>query len=386
MIRRVALAFIALAATAAVGGPLRTAVVMYPGQQITHTSTGALLTYTVTPPRSIGVKFDQYGNTARLNATKPGEMKVSFEFADNRIGEVLLVSVVKRDVFDRYERATNAMNSIDGAAVSVAGKDVFVSGRLYSAADMQRCIDIEASVGAVCAAQMASAAPVVHPELGFVPRASLELIEKPKSVTSAFTSGVEGDSDWEAIVRFGDIPVLSVTESNRLELLRWALRFVSRVNAIAAAVRKSAAEGKTYPVTFHAAPDGTAFRIWCLWNFNQGSGGEVLAKIPARDLQPVTTQSGIAADRLINWWMALLQDSVRSYVLAERPLRSTGASSLSPLAPLYDNALRLRGSQLTTDSAAVALARGYFSLQFAAGRDPLADVLTTVPADFAAAP
>ena len=385
MIRLSALAVALFAAAGAVAGPLRIHVVMYPGQQVTHTSSGALLTVVVTPPGSIGVKFDQYGNTVRLNATKPGEMKVACEYADNRIGEVLLVSVVKKDVFDRFERAGSVLSGVEGATVSVAGRDVYVTGKLYSVADMQRCTDLEGS-GVVCAAQMASAAPVVHPELGFVPRASLEIIERPNTVPSAFTTGVEGDSDWDAIVRFGDVPVLRVTEANRVGLLGWAIHLVGRLNGISSAVRKSAAEGRTYPVTFHAVSDGTSFRISALWNFDQGSGGEVLARIPARDLQAVSAQSGIAADRLIEWWMALLQDSMRGYILAERPIRSAGAATLSPLAGLYDNALRLRGSQLTADTAAVALARGYFSLQFAAGRDPFADVLTAVPADFAAAP
>ena len=63
-------------------------------------------------------------------------------------------------------------------------------------------------------------------------------------------------------------------------------------------------------------------------------------------------------------------------------LRSAGAATVSPLVPLYDAALRLRGSELASDSAGVALARGYFAMQFESGHEPLADVLTSIPADF----
>lgn len=391
MIRISSAAFLMLfgALSTAAAVPLRTHVVMATGQQLTHTTSGSLLTVKAVPEKAVAIHFTQYGNTVTLSATRTGEAKVMCEYADNRIGEVLLVTVVTPAVRQRYESTVSSLGSMEGvgeSSISAVRDRVFVTGKLYSASDLERCVAREkesaGGVRMVCAARLASAAPAIHPELGFVPRASLELDESASSTSNAFTSGVEGPSTWSVVVRFGDVPVFRAAASDREAILGWSLGLVSRLNAIADESRRAAASGHPFPVAFRSAVNGSNVEIRGSWNFSQGSGGEVVAKVPADELRDTSAQSGIAAERLVAWWAALLEDAFRAYVFAERPIRSTGAATGSPLAPLYDNALRLRGSEMAPDSAGVALARGYFALQLESGREPLADVLTSIPADF----
>lgn len=377
---------IGTAAAVAAPATLRVPLVMYPGQEVTHSTRDALLTVAATPKGRVAVHFDQYGNTVHLRATAAGEAKVLCELADNRIGEVLVVSVVKRETYDRYQRAVAAMSGVEGIdenSITAIGDRVVVAGTLYSVSDLQRCARLEQTKGTVCAARLASAATVAHPELGFLARASVEIGEETRTVNSAFTSGVEGASQWNAVVRFGDVPVLRAAGGDRESLLGWTSKLVARLNAIAESARRDAEVGRPYPVTFRVSSNEGGYQISALWNFGQGKGGEVIAAIPADALQDVGRDAGNSADRLMQWWVALLQDSFRAYIMAERPIRSAGATTSSPLTALYNDALRLRGSQLSLDAAPVALARAYFAEQFAAGRDPLANLLTSIPSDFA---
>jgi hypothetical protein len=379
-------AFTALAAPEATRIPL----VMTTGQTVVHTAPTGLLTVTVVPRGSIVAHFDQYSGSVRLTAARLGVAKVLCEFVDNRIGEVLLVTVVSRSAQQRYERAAAALaglEGIDGNSVLALPDRTAVVGTLYSMADFQRCLALERAGarggdGVVCAARLSSAATALHPELGYLPRASLSVQERPATLSNTYTTGMEGESQWTALVRFGDVPVLRVGATDRNVLFGAATRFVARLNSIADRLRQDAAIGRAYPVTFTASSTGGFHQISAHWNFNQGSGGEMLLRVPAADLQEVSRESGVGGERLMQWWAALLQDSFRAYVLAERPLRTGGVSTPSPLAPLYNDALRLKGSQLAVDSSGASLSRAWFAQQFAAGRDPLTDLLIKVSPDF----
>jgi hypothetical protein len=390
IMRALAGSLMALTAVSSLAAPpLRVPLVLAAGQKVTHATAAPLLTVTVVPPGSVVAQFDQYGTTVRLTGVRPGDAKVLCEYVDTHIGEVLVVSVVPREVAQQFERTSTALGGIEGldaGSIVTTRTRVAVTGNVYASGDLQRCIAIEhtgaetRAAAPVCAVHLSSAAAAVHPELGYVARASLQLEERAAAVGSAFTSGMEGSSTWSITIRYGDVPFLRAAASDRQALLGWAVPLVSRLNDIADRVGREAQSRHAYPVTFDSSAVGADYRINGHWNFNQGSGGELLARVPAAHLEDAGRAAGTSGDRFLRWSMALLQDAFRAYVLAERPLRTVSGPT-SPLRVLYDEALRLRGSQLTVDSAAVSLARAYFSQEFAAGHDPLAGVLAAVPAE-----
>src|SRR5258708_16045982 len=300
-----------LTASVAVAAPeaARIPLVMTSGQTVTHTAAAGLLTVTVVPPGSLVAHFDQYSGSLRLTASRPGVAKVLCEFVDNHIGEVLLVSIVSRDVLQEYERTTAALSGLEGVdshSVLALPDRIAVVGTLYSMADLQRCLSLEHRTGRahengpVCAARISIAATVVHPELGYQSRARLAVQEQPSTVTSTYTAGMEGESKWTVLVRFGDVPVLRASATDRNALLGTATRLVARLNDIAERLRRDAGAGRAYPITFSASYAGAFHQISAHWNFNQGSGGEVLLRLPPADLQDVSHDSGLSGDRLLD--------------------------------------------------------------------------------------
>ena len=277
----------------------------------------------------------------------------------------------------RADAAANARSALSGIEGLDSGSFVslndraLISGTVYSIDDLTRCVryESEARGSAICAVRLASVSAAVQPEHGWYPHASLEIID---DINGSLVT-----------VRFGDVPVLRGLSSDRKRLLSWTTALVSRLNRIATETTRNAHLGKPYPVTFHASFASNNFELRGSWNFDQGRGGDLVATIPAADLQPISAVANVPPERLFNWWAALLQDSFAMYVLSTRPMQ-TESSTPSPLKSMYERALSIRRAHPNTPSGATALALAYFSMSFSSGADPLDGVLTSVPPAFGA--
>lgn len=378
-----------LAALDGNASPARISIVLHVGQEIQHSSAAQLLTVSVapSPQRSpVSFRYDRYGNSVTVKGASAGSAKLLCEFADNRIGEVLLVTVVPRELYDRYRRVTSAMSGIEGTdarAIVFAGRTVVISGSVYGARDQETCASLESIGGVVCGARLASASYVVRPETRAVPRASLEVREDAEVLESSTTRGVEGASRWTAIVRLGDVPVFHLASTEGQAVIGSAASLVAGLNRMAEKWRANTLRtGRAYPATFRVIPTGSGYNVTSLWNFSQGSKHEVLGFLRAADLQIASDAAGVSSDRLVGWWTALLEDAFRFYFSAERPSKSSTTSERSPLFALYEDALRLHGSSLDRENAAIELGRAFFARQLVTDADPLGGVLTRVPTDF----
>lgn len=384
----VVLVLAAHAASAAAPATVRVPMVLYAGQQLQYTAQSPLLTVSIVHgAQAVDYRFDRYGRGLTLTAKAAGDAKILCEHADNRIGEVLLVTVVSREVHQRYERVVSAVSGLEGLSrrdVAVAGGTIVVAGNVYSQRDLLACTALEKTgSGVVCAVRLSSASFVVQPTSPSTPRASLELEERATSIESGPTTGIEGNSKWFATVRVGDVPVLQLASPERTAVLATASKLVAGLNDVATKWRANADEtGRPYPVSFrmNSKPDG--YEVTSLWNFRQGSKRERLATLSTADLQYASDKAGVPPERLVSWWAALLEDAFRCYFNAERPARSSTAQKRSPVVTLYEDALRLHGSSLDRYTAAVELSRAYFAKQLVNGSDPFAAILTTVPPDF----
>lgn len=388
MRRSVLFAALLLLPLGASAEPRHVSLVLYPGQELTHAAAAPLLTVnTIAGGKSpLVVKFDQYGTRIQLLARSIGNATLLCEYSDNQVGEILSVSIVPRKLFDLHQRSLNALRGVEGLGpedITVAG-DVVVTGLLYSQGDLERCLALEReSPSIVCAARLSSAAAIAAPSLGYAARANLE------SRWDAATYGADsGDSafapKWTATVRLGDVPVFRGISSDRARLVGTAARFTRRLNSVITEWRtETERKGTPYPVTFRAKPRGNTFELTALWSFGHGSKGDALATLSLDDLAPVAAAAGVTPDRLVQWWLAALEDAFRLYFMAERPVRAGATAATSPLLRLYQSALRLRHAELDPYSAPTAVARAYFAMRLSSARDPFETLLTTPPPDFA---
>lgn len=338
----------------------------------------------------VGVSFDQYGRTLSLQGKKTGEAKLLIEYTDSNIGEIIRVVVVEKPVADRYQFALSSLagvEALDPNAIHAAADQLVITGTMYSAADLQRCIALEqqgqpvtkarrkaAAVRVVCAARLSPAAVAVHPDQGYDARANLAISEEPAPAGAGAQQGAEGESIWRATVRFAEVPILQMTSRNRADLLARLGRFVAKLNHSIGEWKRTAEARAMYPTTFTARPTPTGHELRMTWKFDQGRAGEALVSFTPADVQDAAARAG-GADRLVQWWAAVLQDTFRLYLMAARPLRTLTGADDDPLLALYRRAVRISGGQFDRTNAAVALARAHFATRLATGSDPFTTVL-----------
>jgi len=410
-----AIAFLILTSTVwGAEGPQRKRIVMYKGEQLVVTTEGSIATVTAPAGTNDGANqivryvFDQYGRNIALQALKVGEVKLLVENTDSQIGEIAHVIVTDKPTSDRYRYVVGALTGIQGIAsedIHVAGDQVIVTGNVYSVPDLSRCSVLETQKMAapappprkprnapaplpkiLCMAHLSSGAPAIYPQLGYIPAVSLQINETASAMSGGPTTGMEGSSSWAGIVRLGDIPVLTLTSPDRVQLIARAARFAKKLDRSVVEWKKQAESNRVYPTTFNARLVAGTYEIGMTWKYDQGTRGEALIGLTPEELQQASVRSGGGSDRLIQWWSGILQDAFRLYYLATRPSRTLSSAGQGPLLPLYQNALRLSGSNFERSNAPVALARSYFSIKSATGKDPFENLLTQPPADFQPGP
>jgi hypothetical protein len=223
----------------------------------------------------------------------------------------------------------------------------------------------------------------VAPSLGYAARANLQTHWDASAYGSENARGPSSEPKWTVTVRLGDVPVFRAVSVDRSRLVGTAGRLTRKLNTLIAAWRKETEQkGTAYPVTFHAWPRRGAFELAARWSFGHGSTGDLLATPLLDDLAPVAAEAGVTSDRLMQWWLALMEDAFHLYFMAERPVRAGAAATTSPLLRLYQSALRLRHAELDPHSAPTAVARAYFAMRLASARDPFETLLSSPPADF----
>jgi hypothetical protein len=285
---------------------------------------------------------------------------------------IVICRVARADAVSDARAALAGIEGLDSAAFVTLNDRALIAGTVYSIDDLTRCIryESESHGSAICAARLASVSAAVQPEHGWYPHASLEIAD-------------QGTAGSIVTVRFGDVPVLRALSTDRKRLLAWTTALVARLNRIATETTRNAHLGKPYPVSFHATFGASAYELRGSWNFDQGQGGDLVASVPAADVQPLSAAANVPPERLFSWWAALLQDSFSLYVLTSRPMR-TETSGPSPLKSMYERALTIRRSHPETPTGATALAQAYFAMSFASGSDPFDSLLTSVPPTFGA--
>jgi hypothetical protein len=386
--RRLVLLAVLLLAPLAPAAPRYVALVLYPGQQLTYAAAAPLLTVNAgaQQKRPVTFTFDQYGTRIQLVARTAGTATLLCEYADNHIGEIVSVSVVPRKLYDLHQRTLNALRGVEGLSgddVMAAG-DVVVTGKLYAQGDLERCLSLERETArdtphVVCGARLSSASAIVTPGLGYTARANLEA----QSDVATFGANGTDALTWTVTVRVGDVPVFRAVSSDRTRVVGTAGRLAHKLNGVIDAWRaQTEQKGTAYPVTFRAKPRADGYEVTALWSFAHGTTGDVLATLSLDDLAPVAAGAGVTPDRLVQWWLALLEDAFRLYFMAERPVRAGANATSSPVLSLYQSALKLRHAELDPHTAPTAVARAWFALRLASGRDPFENLLTTPPPDF----
>lgn len=388
MRRTVLFAALLLLPPAAMAAPRHTSLVLYPGQELTYASAAPLLTVTTLAEgkRSLAVTFDQYGTRIQMIAKAIGNATLLCEHADNRIGEIVTVTIVPRKLFDLHQRSLNALRGVEGLSAEdiTVAEDVVVAGDIYSQADLERCLALERdSPSIVCSARLSSAAAIVAPSLGYAARANLETHWDAAAYGAENAGGPASAPKWTVTVRLGDVPVFRGVSADRVRLVATAARMTRKLNTVIAGWRKETEQkGTAYPVKFRARPHRGGFELTALWSFGHGSTGDVLATPLLDDLAPVAAEAGMTPDRLVQWWLALMEDAFRLYFMAERPVRAGASATSSPVLRLYESALRLRRAELDPHNAPTAVARAYFAMRLASARDPFEALLRAPPADF----
>ncbi|HVT45092.1 MAG TPA: hypothetical protein VMT00_11950 [Thermoanaerobaculia bacterium] len=370
--------------------PLRSQIVMARGQKVAHTAAAQLVTITLPPGADASIVrhgFEQYGQNVAIEALKPGEIKLQLEGTNSRIGEIVTVVVTEKKTWDLYRRVVGALSGVEGISdrsIQVAGDRVVVAATLFSAADLQKCIELESTPGIVCAAQLSSAAAVVYPDTAYRPRGSIELTEQPAPAASATVQGLEGVSTWRAVLRLGDVPFLALVGS-RADVMGRSADFASRFNRAAAEWTKRTDRGLPYPATFRRVASPGGYEVTMQWRHDQGTRGDVLMELAGDAIDPRLSASTGGVDRLLQWSSAILQDSFRLYFLGQRPSRTVTPTEPGPVAMLYDRALRL-GGEMTRVKAPTLLARGFYSMKLSSGSDPFDRFVGRIPPGFEAAP
>ncbi len=388
---------------------LRRTVVMAQGESVTLstrtpiTTIGSPLGTNTGQQEVVRYVFQQYDQSVVLQAVRMGEAKLLIEGTDSRIGEVINVIVTNKDVAARHRNVVGTLAGVVGITsehVHVAGDRIVVTGEVYSLADLNRCAAIGAQQApaakrghrtpprspVVCLTRMSSAAPAIFPDRGYIPAISLEVEEQIVPLSDANTPGGEGESMWSAVVRLGDVPVLMMDSSERATLIQRVANLAENLSRASAEWRAAAEKNEVYPTVFQARSSGGRYEISMVWRFDQGTRGESLIQFTPQEVQRASMRAGGASDRLVAWWTALMQDSFRLYYLAQRPSGTLSSSANDPLLPVYESAVRLADGKFERTNSSVVVARGYYALKTATGRDPFEDLLTRPPADFTGAP
>jgi hypothetical protein len=382
--------FVLATASIVSAAPSRRSVVMGVGEQ-TVVTTGSSIATVSTPPGSAGiVSFvpEQYGNTISVKALKKGEAKLMVESTQSRIAEVITVIVADKTVAARYRFIVGSLAGIEGlnpSDITLGENAVIIGGTVFSAADLIRCRTVDTSSAkpspktplTLCVTRLSSALPAVNPAGGYEPAASVSFAETPLPAPTGAIEGSEGESNWNAIVRIGDVPVLELSSRNRADLFLRAARLAAKVNKLASEWRAAAERGAPYPVTINYYGTATGYDLTAQWKYDQGTRGEALIKLTPDDLLQATMRSGGGVERMIQWWAALMQDAFRMYYIASLP-------SKNPLLRrIYEHAVALSGaSQLNRQISAAAIARSVAAERWSLGHDPFDGILTTIPADF----
>ncbi|HUF17353.1 MAG TPA: hypothetical protein VMS12_04825 [Thermoanaerobaculia bacterium] len=389
---------------------VRRTVVMAQGEKLTLPTRSPVTTISSPQGTNQGMQqvvryvFQQYDQSVLLDAVRIGEAKLLIEGTDSRIGEVLNVIVTNKDMAARHRNVVGTLAGVVGITsedVHIAGDLIVVTGEVFSLTDLNRCVALAAQTAAppargmartphrspvACLTRMSSAAPAIFPDRGYIPAISLEVEEQIVPLSDANTPGGEGESMWSAVVRLGDVPVLMMDSSERATLIQRVANLAGNLSRASAEWRAAAEKNEVYPTVFQARSSGGRYEISMVWRFDQGTRGESLIQFTPQEVQRASMRAGGASDRLVAWWTALMQDSFRLYYLAQRPSGTLSSSANDPLLPVYESAVRLADGKFERTNSAVAVARGYYALKTATGRDPFEDLLTRPPADFTGAP
>lgn len=387
----------------------RRTVVMAQGDKLTLPTRSPITTITSPAGTNEGRQqvvryvFEQYDQSVILEALRTGEAKLLIEGTDSRIGEVFNVIVTSKDLAARHRNVAGILAGVVGISsedVHLAGGRVVVTGEVYSVADLNRCGAIGAPMMAggrgrnrtpprssvACLTRLSSAAPAIFPDRGYIPAVSLEVEEQVVPLSDANTPGGEGTSMWSATVRLGDVPVLTMDSSERSALIDRVAILAEHLSRASAEWRAAAEKGEVYPTVFQARSSGGRYEISMVWRFDQGTRGETLIQFTPQEVQRASVRAGGASERLVAWWTALMQDAFRLYYLAQRPSGTLSASARDPLLPIYESAVRLADGKFERTNSSVAVARGYYAMKAASGRDPFQDLLIRPPADFTGSP
>ena len=378
MRRSLLLGILLLIVPCAMAVPRNVPVVMHPGQELTYSAAAPLLTVTFGAgnARPVSMTFDRYATRIQLTAKTVGTATLLCEHADNRVGEIITVTVVPQRLYQLHQRVLNALGGVEGlTATDITVTDrIIITGNVYAQSDLERCIDLErGEKSLVCGARLSSAAAFVTPGMGYNARANVEMEWLATDMAAADAA------TWRVTVRLGDVPVFAAVSRDRARVLTTAGALARKLNEMVVAWRaETDRKGMAYPVVFRSRKSAGGVDIVSTWSTGQGSAGQTLVTLPLEHLADIAGEARLDPERLVQWWLAILQDAFRMYFMAERPIRATA----SPLVELYQTALRLRRAALDERSAQTALARAYFGTQLAHGRDPFAKLLITPSADF----
>ncbi len=375
--------------------PLRKQVVMYKGQVLSYVAAAPLITIQSPPSlkaetaRLLSVHFDQYGQNVVLKGNREGYTKLLLEKTDSTIGEVLHVVVTDRKTWDRYRNVVAEISGIEGLNeedVMVAGREVLITGNTWGTADEERCLKTAGSLPSkgtrvACAAHLSHAAPVIHPDRGWTARPAASLRESWQSLSGGDTRGMESESRWTLRLFLGDVPVIALESGDRADLISRAVSYCGQMNDAIAEWSRDGARRKVYfPGTFQSRKTGSSWEIRMQWKFDQGTRGGLLVPVTAEQMQGAGAAE--SPERLVRWWVALLQDSFRLYYLAQRPAETLDGDGSGPLVELYEQALKVN-PEFNRESAPVALARAAFALDATTGNPLFESLLTQPPAHFA---
>lgn len=363
-------------------------VVVARGEQYLHKTAAPIATVSFPAAAQASmskvVRFaeDQYGHNIALQGLAPGEATLLVESTAEQIAEVVHVVVVDKKVAAAFRQVADNIEAmrLSHAEVHLTPRVVLISGTVYSSAQHERCRSLAKQrnnpkvARVICGTRLNSTNSVVFSGAPVDPYASVAFSRK--------VGAGPADAVWTAEFRIGDVPAFVASSRNYAELVERVGSAVDRFNAAAAEWRNAARRsGLQYPFSARSLILPTGYSIALQWSPRQGTRGEQLIAFSADELRDPTARAQTSPDRLIEWWAAVTQDAARLYLAGSRPMK-TGGADASPLMKLYRNALRLDAAPFEAANITPRLGRSYTALRWSAGRDPFAELLTAVPADF----
>lgn len=375
---RTLLSFLVLTlALDAAAAPLRRTIVLGRGDRLVYETSAPISIVSLrnagpAPKRPlIRYEPEQYAQTITITGLAEGEVTLLVQDTTERLVEIVRV-LVAPPAFQKIYRQTDAeWRSLaqEGVTVLAAPPRVVIGGTVFSPRAIERCVAAEAAQPAVvCAARLAPAALALGSEC--IPaRASLEL---------APVAPGDDNSRWSGVVRISDVPVLALETENLQHLLDVAGTATRNLNGALAEWRDNATRGRRFPVTFSSRVSGDGYEIAGQWTAAQGSRGRPLLKLSTGDW-PLNVSTD--PSRALEWEVALLTDVFRLYTLGRSPVMTSPRRD-SPLGRLYTTAVKLAGGNVSDWNCATSLTRGYVSLRWSTGTDPLQTLATAVPDDF----